>query len=132
MSEALTPGTPEYMQGLVSAARLIEEAADVLTSLGLEGVLAKLDQVQQLLGERILWPSFEDEKQGMYCSDCGLVVYSEQLVGKCPRCGSFGWYMILPNWQPKVQYGRQPRKVCKCGTIVYGDEEVCPICRGKL
>ena len=130
MSKALTPGTPEYVKGLAEVERLIEQAQAAISERTIE--FGKLERARILVKERILWPSVENEKRGMYCSDCGLVVYSEQQVGKCPRCGSWGWYFVMPNWQPKVQYGMPERKVCKCGTIVYGDVEVCPICRNKL
>jgi len=130
MSETLVPGTPEYVKGLAEVERLIEQAQAAIGERTIE--FGKLERARILVKERILWPSVEDEKRGMYCSDCGLVVYSEQQVGKCPRCGSWGWYIILPDWQPKVQYGTPERKVCKCGTIVYGDVEVCPICHNKL
>ena len=133
MSKALTPGTPEYVKGLAEVEKLVGEVADILTTMSVPaGTLGKLERAQRLVKERMLWPSVEDEKRGMYCSDCGLVVYSEQQVAKCPRCGGWGWYIILPDWQPKVQYGTPERKVCKCGTIVYGDVEVCPICHNKL
>ena len=85
-----------------------------------------------------LWPEKMEGKRGMYCAECGLVVYSrtfeKRISWECPRCGEHEWYHIFDNWQPKIRYGSVPYKICsECGTVVYGDLENCPVCKnGRL
>jgi len=109
----------EYMEGLVEVKRLVEAMGP--------GNTRALD----LLKERIRWPKMSGYKPGMYCEDCGLIVYSEATVGRCPRCGSYGWYFIMDNWQPKAQFGSVTKRVCaRCKAIVFVNEKLerCPVC----
>jgi len=135
-------GTAEYMQGLVEAAKKLEEAQSAVRyeCVEVEGLIA---QALDLIRERVQWPKQMDGKEGFYCEDCGLVCYvSREWVEKdpgrfdrCPQCKSWGWLFITQdNWQPKVRFGTPERKVCKhCGTIVYGARgKECPMCNAEL
>jgi len=85
-----------------------------------------------------MWPATIEGKRGMYCERCGTVVYSRvyrlQPKWRCPVCESSDFFFIVEEeWQPKVQYGSVPYKVCvECGTIVYGTLNKCPECGGRL
>jgi len=84
-----------------------------------------------------VWPESIEGKPGMYCEQCGLVVYAKRysrvLKLRCPKCRSNRWYYICEGWQPKARYGSIPYKVCvNCGTVIFGGIELCPECGGKL
>ena len=132
-------GLRDVMEKITLALRLVEQIPCEMHHKKIQAkaseVLELLEEVRKLVSERTLWPMYIEEKVGMYCVHCGLVVYAEEgrQRSRCSRCGGYSWYFITGNWQPRVQFGTvQEHRCMSCDAVVYGDVKECPVCGGKL
>jgi len=131
-------GLRDVMDKITRASELVEQMPCEMHHSEIQAkaseVLELLEAVQQLVRERMLWPLNIAEKTGMYCEQCGLVVYAESYRQRteCPRCGGENWYFITEKFQPGVEFGTVQHECVGCGAVCFGDVEQCPVCGGKL